>query len=125
MLLLGERTLLLLWREILLRPGNLAPQGQVIILRRLVLSHRVLHRLVVLVLRRSVQRRVVLLLHLAELLHHMVDALHLTDILHLAEDVVVLRRNVLHPDRLPTRLMPRLSENYNFSDSHYPRRGSL
>ena len=36
--------------------------------------------------------------------------------LHLAVDVVVLRRKVMQPDRLPTRLTPGPSPNYDVSD---------
>ena len=105
-LLLGEKDLILLRGKVLLRLGQLASQSQVGTLRRLLFSHRLLHRLLLLVLRRPLQRRVV-------------------DVLHLAVSVLVLRRNVLQPDRLLTRLTPRLLANCDVPDSHYPRRRSI
>ena len=86
LLLLGERALVLLRGKILLHLGELFPQGQVRNRRRLVLGHRVLHRLVRLVQRRPVQGRVVDVLHLEEVLNRVADVLHLAEELHLAVD---------------------------------------
>ena len=88
------------------------------ILRRLVLSHLILHRLVLLALGCPVQRRMVDVLHLADVLHRVVGVFHVAEVLYLAVDVVVLHRNVLRPDRFPKRPMPGLSANYDVSGSH-------
>lgn len=90
MLLLGEGALHLLRGEILLRLREFAPQGKVRIIWRLVLSDRVLHRLVLVALRCAVQRRVVDVLHFAEVLHRVMDVLNLAEVLHRVVDVLHL-----------------------------------